>query len=88
VEAPAAGLQQAPGVVAGVSSSIDGEPERNPKRSRDARVVSIDDVCAAVASAKTAMQTTPQPAAETSHGSIAAVPAGVLETQAKVAPAP
>jgi hypothetical protein len=73
------------GTVAGVSSSVDGpEPGKTVERSRrDARVVSVEDVCAAVASAKMAMQTAPQPsAAKRPVDPSRQFAAGVLEAQA------
>jgi len=72
------------GVVAGVSSSVDGPEGKDAERSRrDARVVPVDDICAAVASAKTAMQTASRPsAARLPVDPARSFPAGVLEAQA------
>lgn len=73
------------GVVAGVSSFVDSqEPGKDVERGRsDARVVSVDDVCVAVASAKTAMQTAPPPsAAKLPVDAARPFPAEVLEAQA------
>jgi S1-C subfamily serine protease len=68
------------GAVAGVSSLVDGEDERSR---RDARVVSVDDVCAAVASAKAAMRGAAKPAAARLPVEPARpFPAGALAAQA------
>jgi len=72
------------GVVAGVSSSVDSPEGKDAERGRrDARVVPVDDICAAVASAKAAMQTASRPsAAKLPVDPVRSFPAGVLEAQA------